>query len=314
MTANTDRPPPSLPEPPQLPPTRLVPNARGDVDVVRLGRRRRSWRDLYHRLLTMSWPRFLGLTVGVYLTFNTLFALLYLADPGGIASAREGSFADAFFFSVQTLATIGYGTLYPRSLYANLLMTAESLSGIIGFAIATGVIFARVSRPTARVMFSRAAVVAIFDGMPTLMFRAANERDNQILEAHVRVALVRDESTAEGQVMRRFHDLKLAREYSPVFALTMTIMHPLDEESPLCGTTPEMLRASNAEIVVTLTGIDDTFAQTVYARHSYVAGEIHWNRRLADIIGATSDGRRAIDFGRFHETEAADLPPPQRRP
>jgi len=150
--------------------------------------------------------------------------------------------------------------------------------------------------------------------MPMLMFRAANERDNQILEAHVHAALVRDEWTAEGQVMRRFHDLKLVREYSPVFALTMTIMHQLDEGSPLYGAIAQTLTASNADAIITLTGIDDTFAQTVYARHSYIAGEIHWNRRFADIIGSTADGRRAINFNRFHNTEPVDPAPRPLQP
>jgi inward rectifier potassium channel len=199
------------------------------------------------------------------------------------------------------MATIGYGQMYPQTFYANLLVTIEVLLSMAALALATGLIFARFSRPTARVMFSRVAVVSPYDGVPTLMFRAANQRHNQILEAQVSVALLREEVTADGVRMRRFHDLVLARRRTPMFALTWTVMHPIDEQSPLHGATPETLLEQHAELVVGLTGIDETFAQTIHARHSYRPEEIVWNRRFADILGWTQDGRRSVDYSRFHE-------------
>jgi inward rectifier potassium channel len=276
----------------------------GAVERIALGHV--APRDLYHTLLTIGWPGFFALMGLAYVLFNLVFGFLYVLEQGSIANARPGSFADAFFFSVQTMATIGYGDMHPATLYANLLVTVEVLLGLAGFALATGLIFARFSRPTARVMFSRVAVVSSYDGVPTLMFRAANQRHNQILEAQVSVALLREEVTADGLRMRRFHDLVLARRRTPMFALTWTVMHPIDERSPLHGATPETLAAQHAELVVGLTGIDETFAQTIYARHSYRPEEIVWNRRFVDILGWTADGRRSIDYGRFHELGPAD--------
>jgi inward rectifier potassium channel len=274
--------------------------------VERIAFRRIAPRDLYHTLFTIGWPGFFALMGLAYVLFNLAFGLLYLIEAGSIANAKPRSFADAFFFSVQTMATIGYGDMHPATLYANLLVTVEVLLGLAGFALATGLIFARFSRPTARVMFSRVAVVSPYDGVPTLMFRAANQRHNQILAAQVSVALLREEVTADGTRMRRFHDLALARRRTPMFALTWTVMHPVDEQSPLHGATPETLAAQQAEIVVGLTGIDETFAQTIHARHSYRPEEIVWNRRFVDVLGWTADGRRSVDYARFHDIVPID--------
>jgi len=260
--------------------------------------------DLYHRLLTMPWTGFFALLAAAYVAFNAIFALLYRLQDGSIAESGR-SFANAFFFSVQTMATIGYGEMHPATLYANVLVTIEVLLGLLGFALGTGVIFARISRPTARVMFSRAAVITDFDGVPTLMFRVANQRLNRILEAHVTVSLVRNELAAEGVAMRRFYELPVARERSPLFVLTWTVMHAIDKTSPLHGATQETLKAQGAELIVTLRGLDETFAQTIHARHNYLAEEILWQRRLVDIIGTTPDGRLSVDYSRFHDTADA---------
>ena len=278
---------------------RLV--ARGDgADVVRLGQRPR-WRDIYHQLLVMGWPSFLAVMALSYLAGNLIFALFYLAGDDAIANARPGSFADAFFFSVQTMATIGYGVMYPQTVYANILMTLETLLGMVTVAIGAGVVFARVSRPTARVLFSTSAVVLPYEGVPTLMIRAANQRLNQILQAEVQLTLARNETSAEGHAMRRFQDLKLARSRSPLFALTWTMMHPIDPYSPLHGATEASLREAEAEIIVTLSGIDETFSQTVHARYSFLAQDIRWNRRFADVLTTLADGRRAVDYRRFDD-------------
>ncbi len=259
--------------------------------------------DIYHWLLTVPWSGFFALLAAAYAVFNVVFALLYLLQSGSIARAGAHSFADAFFFSVQTMATIGYGDMYPATLYANILVTIEVLMGMTGLALATGLIFARFSRPTARVMFSSVAVVARYDGAPTLMFRAANQRRNRILEASVNVMLVRNERTAEGQVMRRFYDLALARHHNPTFTLTWTIMHPIDASSPLHGTDAETLRVQQAEIIASISGLDESFAQTIHARKTYRPDDIRWGWRLADIIGRTADGRLAVDYARFHHVE-----------
>jgi inward rectifier potassium channel len=269
--------------------------------VRRLHERRLGALDLYHSLLTIGWTGFFAALALAYALFNLAFALLYLLARGGIANARPGSFADAFFFSVQTMATIGYGQMYPQSLSANVLVSVEVLLGMTGLALATGMVFARFSRPTARVMFSAIAVVTPYDGLPTLMLRAANRRRNQILEAQVTVSLLRDEQSAEGTAMRRFQDLPLLRARTPMFSLTWTIMHPIDEKSPLYGATSASLAAAGAEIVVALIGLDGTFSQTVHARHSYVADEIVWNRRFADVLSRAGDGTRIVDYRRFHD-------------
>jgi inward rectifier potassium channel len=274
----------------------------GRQQIVRIGPKPRRFSDLYHRFLTVSWRSFLAGMTLAYFAINSLFATLYLLQDHSIGGARPGSVGDAFFFSVETLATIGYGQMYPQTLYANILMAVESLLGMLGLAIAAGLVFARVSRPTAKVLFSEVAVIVPWNGIPTLMFRAANQRRNQILEANVQMTVARAESTLEGASIRRIHDLKLARSHSSLFALTWTIMHPVTEESPLHGATPESLEEADIELIVVLTGIDETFSQTIHARHSYIAAEIRWNERFADILTTAEDGRRIIDYSRFHET------------
>jgi inward rectifier potassium channel len=273
----------------------------GDAAVRRISARRSGAADLYHRLLTIPWPGFFGVMAVVYVLFNIVFAVLYLLQPGAVANAHPGSFADGFFFSVQTMATIGYGDMHPATLYANLAVTVEVLLGMTGLALATGLMFARFSRPTARVIFSRKAVIAPHNGVPTLMFRAANQRRNQILEAHINVAMLRNEITVEGKVMRRFYDLALARSHTPMFSLTWTVMHVLDEKSPFYRCTQQSLEASEAEIVITLVGIDETFAQTIHARHTYGGADIVWNHHFADILSRLEDGTRVIDYRRFDE-------------
>lgn len=259
------------------------------------------WRDPYHLLLTIPWPGFLGLIALFYLTTNALFALAYLAGGDCIANARPGSFLDAFFFSVQTLASIGYGAMFPKTTYANIIVTIEAMMGLVGIAVLTGLAFARFSRPTARVIFSRVAVIAPHNRVPTLMFRAANKRRNQILEAQLRVYLMRDEVTTEGQFIRRFHELNLLRNQTPSFTLSWTAMHPIDELSPLYGMTPESLVATKTSIVVSLSGIDETVAQVLHARQTYAAHEILWNNQFVDIFYHTSDGHRYIDYNYFHD-------------
>jgi len=266
---------------------------------------RRLRHDLYYGLVASSWPRLLTLLAATFLAVNALFALAYFALPGSVENARPASFADAFFFSVQTMATIGYGKLAPATPAANAIVTIEVLVGLLGVATVTGLVFAKFSRPTARVLFSSRAVIAPREKVPSLMFRMANERGNAIVEAQVHVVLVRNETTAEGERMRRFHDLEMSRRQTALFMLSWTAIHPITTASPLHGATPESLDAAEAEIVVSLLGIDEQFSQTVHARHRYRAADIVWNARFADIL--FRDGQRELDYARFHEV--IPLPP-----
>ena len=259
------------------------------------------WGDLYHLLLTISWLKFFALVSLGYLVTNTLFALAYLAGGDAIENARHGNFLDAFFFSVQTMATIGYGAMYPKTAYANTLVVIEALLGLLGVAMATGLMFARFSIPKARMLFSRVAVIVPYNDVPTLMFRVANERKNLVLEAQINITLVRSEITKEGEEMRRFYDLLLVRSHSPLFALSWTVMHTIDESSPLYGLSSQDMVEDNMELLVTLTGLDETVSQIIHARYSYISEEILWNMRFVDILSKTQDGRRCIDYSRFHD-------------
>lgn len=278
-----------------------VQNGRIEIDGV--NRWYSYWRDPYHLLLTIPWLGFFLLIGLVYGLTNALFALLYLLGGDCLANAHPGSFLDAFFFSVQTLATIGYGAVYPQTTYANSIVTIEAMSGLVGIALLTGLAFARFSRSTARVIFSRFAVIVPHNGVPTLMFRAANQRRNQILEAQLQVYFMQDEISQEGQFLRRFYHLRLERSQTPSFTLTWTAFHTIDESSPFYGLTPESIQQTNGNLVVSLSGLDETIAQIVHARHQYSAQEILWNNRFIDIFYHTPDGHRYIDYRYFHEVE-----------
>lgn len=285
----------------RLPAIVQIVKQNGRLSIVGMGKWHSYWRDPYHLMLTLPWSGFLALTVLGYVVTNALFALAYLAGGDGIENARPGNFLDAFFFSVQTMASIGYGAMYPRTAYTNVLVTIEALTGLMGLAMGTGLMFARFSRPTARVTFSQVAVITPYEGVPTLMFRAANQRRNQILEAQMRVGLGRDEVSVEGQSMRRVYDLNLIRSQNPLFSLSWTAMHRIDEQSPLYGVTPESLDEAEATLVVTLSGLDETVSQIIHARHTYASRDILWNMRFVDIISKTKDGNRFVDYSRFHD-------------
>ena len=263
------------------------------------------WRDPYHLLLAIPWIGFLGAIAVLYLAINFFFALAYLAGGNGIANARSGSFFDAFYFSVQTFGSIGYGAMYPQTHYANAFVTLEALVSLMSIAVLTGLAFARFSHPTTRVMFSRVAVITKHEGVPTLIFRTANQRHNHLLEATLRVYLIREEVSAEGKLLLKIRDLKLIRSQSPSFIATWMVMHPIDESSPLYGTTQESLLMTKSIITISLSGIDETLAQMVHARHVYAADEILWGQQFVDILLYTSDGQRYLDYTNFHEVEAS---------
>jgi len=276
---------------------------RERIVAERVGYRTHWFDDFYHFLLISPWWALLALLVGGFVAVNVLFAVAYLLVPGSISGARPGSLMDAFFFSVQTLSTVGYGAMLPQGLYANVLASLEVLLGLLGFATLAGVVFARLSRPTARVLFSHAAVVGRFDGQPALMVRLANARSNQVFDARVQLAVLRDTVTADGEAMRRFYDLPLLRHHTPVFTITWTAVHIIDETSPLHGLDAAALEAVHAQFLMSLVGVDETFAQPIHARRMYRPEELVWNARFVDVIGRTADGRTRIDFTRFHDAE-----------
>ena len=268
--------------------------------VQTVGAPRVTLRDFYHLFLRVRWSAALASIVVAWLGLNAFFAVLYVV-VGGVAGSRARSFWDAFCFSVQTMGTVGYGSMYPTSVAANVIMIAESVTSLVVTAVATGLVFAKFSRSTARVAFARHAVIGPMDGVPTLMVRAGNERGNAILEATARVVLMRTEILKEGTTFYRMIDLRLQRDRSPAMARSWTLQHPIDEQSPLFGATPESLAKAEAEILVSLVGTDDTSLQAVHARGRYLHDEVVWGARHADVLSEDRDGNLLLDVRRFHE-------------
>jgi inward rectifier potassium channel len=286
-------------------------NRDGSFNVARKGLTLGSSLSPYHALLTLSWTRFIGLLVASYLLLNGVFAVAYLlCGPGGlqgpypVGDAGSG-FARAFFFSVETFSTIGYGNIGPASLATNLVVTVEALVGLLWLALATGLLFARFSRPTAKILFSRTAVIAPYRGIGGLEFRIANARSSQLIEVEASVVLARFEDHG-GRQVRRFHSLALERDFVTFFPLSWTIVHPIDESSPLRGLTREDLRRTDAEFLVLLTGIDETFATKVHARSSYRWDEVVWGAKFADILHhPTGNEAITIDVSQLDRIEPA---------
>jgi inward rectifier potassium channel len=266
-----------------------------------MGKWYHQWRDPYHLLLTIPWIGFTLVVSTFYLLLNALFGLAYLAGGNCLEGAQPGSFSDAFFFSVQTLASIGYGAIHPKTFYANSIVTIESIASLLLIAVLTGLAFARFARPTAKLLFSQFVLITTHDRQPTLMFRVANERHNFILEATAQIYLILDEVTAEGDSMRRIHELKLIRHRTPSLVLTWTIMHSIDADSPLYGMTMADLQDRRANISVLVSGVDETVAYAISARHVYHTPEILFDRKFEDIIIKSPNGDRLFDYSRFHQ-------------
>ena len=276
----------------------------GKTQFSKIGLPRYDWHDIYHLTLTLSWPVFLAVIGAIFLGVNALFALAYLVDVNGIENARPGSFGDAFFFSVETMATVGYGIMSPKSLYSHIVSMTEIMVGMLGFAVATGLMFARFSRPRSRILFSDVAVIHPFNGVPALTIRVANERHDLVVEPHVRMSLLLNEVTQEGDNFLRFHDLRLVRDRTPILALSWNVMHVIDETSPFYGHTAETL--NDCMIVVSFSGLNETMLQGIQAHKVYSATDIRWGKKFVDILSATPHGERLIDYSRFHEVENHD--------
>jgi inward rectifier potassium channel len=259
-------------------------------------------KDAYHFLRTATWTRITLLFAGLFLAANLVFAAILYVGRAEVMNAH--GFLDDFWFSVQTLATIGYGYLAPADTLANAVVTVESFVGIGLTAMITGVFFARFATPYAKVIFSRVAIVAEHDGKRTLMFRMANARSTAIVEATCHVYVSRDEILANGERMRRIYDLPLRRSTSPIFSMSWLATHTIDAASPIADVTPETLAASNLNIIVTFQGIDDRLAATVHTRYAYNAEDIVFDRRFSDIFRTDPEtGVRYLDHDLFHDTE-----------
>jgi inward rectifier potassium channel len=287
--------------------TRIV-DRQGQFNVVRRGLARSLSGDFYHAILLMRWSLFLLMLSGFFLALNTTFALLYMAIPGTVQGATPGSFIEHFGFSVQTFSTIGYGAYSPATTLGHLLVTVEAFCGLISSALSTGMMFAKFAQPRARVTFSRNAIITSFNGVPTLMFRIANMRQNQIVDANLHVYLAQNEVTLEGERFRRFYDMQLVRERSALFVLTWTAMHTIDEHSPLYHRSISELESVGAEVIVSLMGIDGTFNQTIHTRYSYSPADLLPNHNFEDIISRDASGRLVVDHERFHQTRHDKLP------
>ncbi|MFM0732590.1 ion channel [Paraburkholderia sediminicola] len=265
------------------------------------------WQDLYHRALVVRWPTFFVSLGVLFLLLNTVFATLYMLGRASIANQFPSGFGGAFFFSVETLATVGYGDMHPQTIYAHWIATLEIFVGMSSIALATGLIFARFSRPHAKIMFARYAVVRPLEGRMTLMVRAANARQNVIAEARAKLRLMRLETT-DGYTLRKLYDLTLVRDQHPVFKLGWVIMHVIDENSPLFGETAETLIGRDASLWLTLEGVDESTSQTMQARHMWACEQIRWQYRFVDVM-REEGGVSHIDYSHFDEVVPFDSTP-----
>lgn len=271
--------------------------------IVTRGLRRHVWQDLYHLFMTASWPALFASFAVFFVLFNLLFAAVYRLQPEGIANLNPPGYWGLFFFSVETLATVGYGDMHPQSVFAHGVAAVEIFIGMMSVGVIAGVMFSRFSRPVARFVFADHVVIRPFDGCVTLILRAANARQNVVMEAQAQLRLLRDERTAEGTAIRRIYDLALRRNQHPIFLFGWTLLHVIDEASPLFGQTPASLQESNANLLLTLLGTDETTGQTLMARKHYPIDSMHWNHTFADFLGRTSDGRDLVDYRKFHDIE-----------
>ncbi|MBA3651283.1 MAG: ATP-sensitive inward rectifier potassium channel 10 [Chthoniobacterales bacterium] len=275
----------------------------GQLEFLKVNAEKQEWRDVYHWVLSLSWPRFALLILGVYLTLNLIFAGLYAMGGPCIAEMVPGSFLGAFFFSAETLATVGYGHMYPQTIYGHAICTVEIVAGMFWLAVITGLIFVRFSRPTARILFSDSLVIAPFDGQPTLMLRVANLRHHSMVEAEFRLMLHRDETIQEGDVVRRFYSLKLHFDRLIAFPAALTLRHTIDRESPLHGMTPELLQGSDTRLMASVVCVETVIPAAVQSQHGYTWRDIRFGERFVEIYTELSEDRVSVDYGRIHETE-----------
>ncbi|HEX4151825.1 MAG TPA: ion channel [Steroidobacteraceae bacterium] len=283
-------------------------------DVVAEGLSNRVLQDLYHHFMTVSWPRLFVTIAAFFLVFDLLFGCLYYLVPGCVANLSPPGFPGAFFFSVETLATVGYGDMHPQTLYGHLVAMVEIFVGLMMLALITGIMFARFSRPRARFLFANVGVVRPIDGKLTLMFRAANARQNVVQEASAKLRMLRDEVTPEGYRIRRIVDLPLVRSQHPVFSLGWTLMHVVDEASPLRLESPESLALAQTIFILSLSGTDETTGQVLMARAEYRGESLRWNHSFQDVADVRPDGTLHIDYSKFDLVEPLRAAGEERAP
>ncbi len=274
----------------------------GKREVLTYGLAPSFWNDVYHSAMTASWPTFLGGLAAIFVFLNACFAILYFVARDSVANSHN-ELLQLFFFSVETLTTVGYGEMYPQGNYGHAIVSIETFAGLFYSASMLGLIFARVSRPRARLLFAKFLTVGPYDGQRTLFMRVANARLNIISSASARLWLLISQETAEKVAFRRFLELKLVRSENPTFVLSWTILHNIDESSPLFGLTTEDLIESDAALILSISGHDETSAQTVHSRETYFAGDILWDHRFADVLTRTEDGSTLLNYERFHDVE-----------
>ena len=284
-------------------PQRPISTRAGRTEFLKINAAVSGWRDSYHWVLSLTWPRFALFLTSSYVVINLLFGALYFARPNCIADLEPGSFPHAFFFSVETLATVGYGHNYPATVYGHIIVTIEIFLGMIWIAVITGLIFVRFARPTARILFSNCLVIAPHDGRLSLMFRVANLRHTSMAEAEFRIIYSRDEHVLEGEEIRRFYYLKLYPDRMISFPAALTIRHTIDEKSPLYGITPERLVEEDAFFVASTVSLELVMAASVQSMQDYAVEDIRFGERFVDVYQQLEDGRLTVDYGRLHETE-----------
>ena len=258
------------------------------------------WTDVYHHAMTVSWPAFFASAAVIFIILNSVYGTLYFIGDKPVVNVRSESFLEFFFFSIETLATVGYGDMHPQTNYGHIVATIEIFTGMSFLAVMTGLVFARFSRPKARFVFAQHAVVAMHEGRQTLMICVANARHNTISGANARLWLIRAETTPEGHFLRRYYELTLQRRENPVFVFSWTIFHVIDEFSALSGFNEEHLSKSEAALVLTVNGFDDSSAQQLWARQGYSYKDIRWQHRYVDIT-SWADGRMVLDYEKFHD-------------
>jgi len=275
----------------------------GRTEFLKINAASRGWRDSYHWVLSLSWPRFALFLFASYLLINLIFATLYVLGRNCIADLTPGSYPAAFFFSVEPLATVGYGHNFPATLYGHIIVTIEIFLGMIWLAVITGLIFVRFARPTARILFSNCLVIGLHDGRLSLMFRVANLRHTSMAEAEFRLLYSRDEWVVEGEEIRRFYELNVYPKRMVNFPAALTIRHTIDENSPLYGITPERLEKEDAFFVASTVAFELVMAASVQSQQDYAVEDIHFGERFVDVYEELEDGRLTVDYGRLHDTE-----------
>lgn len=264
---------------------------------------RRLRHDLYHLFMTIRAPQLFVAFAAFFAGINLLFAGVYALQPGDVANVNPRGYWGLFFFSVETFATVGYGDMHPQTVFAHAVATLENFSGLTSLALITGLTFARFSRPTARFMFARYAVIRPVDGQLTLILRCANARQNIVMEAAAQLRLLRDETTSDGYHIRRIYDLALRRSQHPLFLFSWTLLHVIDAASPLHAASEQMLRDSGAFLLLTISGRDETTGQTIMARTSYRPDALRWNYSFVDILRTDEHGVDHLDYDRFDDVE-----------